>query len=233
MGGIYYMKNIYFVYFTIMIFFSCIFSVHASCTSYEIADLKEEADKIMITYKHLGAVVDEEGLIYYNRFQVDVKNVSDDLYILYLDKIKLIPENVIINDTFINGTYNFDIYSNKCEEMISRIKVHIPKFNIYSLDSLCNGISGEDFALCGKYYEYDVSYEDFVKRVNHYRSTSNIINDDNSDYVEEDNDENIFDVLLKYIIKYKFYIGIFLFLVLFIVILLMVIKKRRKMKVLE
>ena len=208
--------------------------VNASCTNEEISALKELADDIKITYKHLGKVENDEGT-YYNIFEVNVNNIPDDFYIKYLnDTLKLVPTNSKITKKFNNGTWDFNIYSNKCEEKISEIEVFIPRFNTYSLDPLCEGVNGKDFPLCGKYYEYDVSYNNFVDRVKHYRTIHNISSNTNGNEDEERNTfQIIYDYILSFLTKYKLYIIVSIILILITIIAIIVIKKRKKRGVLE
>ena len=218
------LKNIF---FTLIVFFSCIFCVNASCTDEELEILKKEANNIKVTYKHLGAVEDDNGVIYYNRFDLNFKNVPDDFYILYLDTIRFDPIDGLIKEVFINGTYTFDVYSNRCNEKISNVEVYIPKFNIYSLDKLCEGIDGKDFALCGKYYEYYVDYDDFVTRVTNYRNNHAIYFDGTIDVT--DGDVGLVERIFDFMQQYKIYISIILFiLIIFLAIIILVLKKRKR-----
>lgn len=230
------MKNIIkYIIFIFVLLFINIFYVNASCTDGEYESLKLLTKEIKITYKHKGIVENEDG-IFYNMFDVNVKNIDNDMYIsLNNGSTILNPVNNVITSVFNNGTWNFDIYSKKCEQIIDTIKVHIPRFNIYSLDPLCEGIDGNDFALCGKYYEYDVDYDNFEARVKHYRLSHNIENKVNYD----DNNENkdgfsmIINKLLDYIIVYRLYIIIALVILLVILIAISIIKRREKRGVLE
>ena len=223
------MKNIKYILFTILFLFFNVFNVDASCTEEEIASLKGEASNIKVTYKHLGKIEREEG-DFYNLFEVKVNNINDDFYILTLDNtIKLIPTNRGIVTTLNSGAWYFDIYSNKCGEKIKTIKVFIPTFNMYSLDPLCEGINGDDFALCGKYYEYDVEYEEFVARVNYYRNT-HIVKEEES-YSE--NNVSVLGSILQFVLNYRKYILIFLTMLLIIILAIGRIKKKGKRGVLE
>ena len=228
------MINTKYIILTLLIFFISIFHVNASCTDEEIISLKELADDIKITYKHLGKIENEEG-VYYNIFEVNITNIDNDFYILYLNNTeKLVATDGKITKNFNNGTWKFNIYSNKCGIKITDIDVYIPRFNTYSLDPLCDGIDGNNFPLCGKYYEYDVSYDNFVNRVNSYRSIHDIdenINDEKKD--EKNLFSLVYDSILNFFKNYKLYIIISIVLLLITIILLAVIKKRKKRGVLE
>lgn len=225
------MKYIKYMFFTMLLLFLNMFYVNASCTDEEINNLKELADDIKITYKYLGKIEEEDG-IFDNQYEVKVKNMPNDLFIsLYNGTIILTPSDGEIVTTFNNGTWDLKIYSNNCDTLIDSIEVFIPRFNEYSLDPLCEGIDGDDFPLCGKYYEYEVSYESFKERVNYYRATHNVENVDDEDNVDDTN--LIFENLLEYIIKYRLYIVVSLVILLIILILIIIIQRRKKRGVLE
>lgn len=230
------MKNVKYVIFVFITLFFNIFYVQAQCTNEEIDNLKESVKEIKITYRHLG-VLEKDDIVYNNEFEVIIKNVIDDLYIsLFNDTIILKPSNGEIISTFNNGNWKFNFYSKKCGKLIDTIDVFIPKFNEYSLDPLCEGINGNDFPLCGKYYEYDVSYDSFKERVEHYRVTHNIDDNKINDNVTQKKDINfkyIVDFIIDFLIKYKLYVSILLISILIIIIVAIVIKKKRKRGVLE
>ena len=170
------MKNIKYIVFTLLFIFINVFCVHASCTSEEISTLKEETKNIKITYKHLGKVeIEDTDEVYYNYFKLSAVNLSDDFYVMLSKNTnKFVPIDGKIETTVYSGNWDFHIYSNKCEEKINTIDVFIPTFNVYSLDPLCEGIDGEDFELCGKYYEYNIEYSDFIQRVTRYREIHDV-----------------------------------------------------------
>lgn len=225
------MTSIKYIVFTVLFLFINIFYVNASCTNEEILILKEKADKIKITYKHLGRIEEEEG-VFYNRFEVNVKNIPNDFYILVLENtIKLEPENNKITEIFNNGTWDFNIYSNTCNELISTINVYIPRFNEHSLDPLCEGINSSEFPLCGKYYEYNVSYNEFVNRVKHYRTTHNVVSKNNNDNLNSFN--IIINNIINFIIQYKFYVICLLSILLCILVTIIIVKKKRNRGALE
>ena len=229
------MKKLIHLVFMIMIFTFTTFYVQADCTSEEISSLKKEAEKIRVTYKHLGAIEDDEGIIVYDKFNVTFKNVNADLYIGLFDfSYTNHPENGIIVDTFTTGNWNFEIYSDKCEMKIKEIKVVLPRFNVYSLDPLCEDIDGDDFALCGKYYNYDISYSSFKERVTNYRNTHKIVSNSDS---KIDNSEKKITYYLKCIVKFIIdnYIifGITIAVLIAILIITFIIKSRKNRGVLK
>ncbi len=208
--------------------FTNISLVKANCTNEEIAKLKDEASKIKVTYEHLGKV-DMYDEIKYNLFNIEITNIPDDFYIKIYNDIVYNPVDGKVEKKLSTGKWEIKVYSNKCEEQIDKINLKLPTFNMYSLDPLCEGIDGDDFPLCGKYYESRVSYADFEKRVKSYIAThpKKNNNDVNND------DKNIFENVLVFLIKYKYYFASGTILLVVLIILFFSWKKRRNRGVLK
>lgn len=225
-------KNIYQL-IVILILFLSIPYIKADCTSEEIKELKKETNQIKIIYEHMGKVTTEDGGTDYNKFSVDIVNIPDNYYIIIDDGLnyKEEPQNNKVNVTLSNGSWTIYIYSNKCESEIDTIKFKLPRFNIYSLDPLCEGVDGEKFPLCGKYYEYDVGYDNFKQRVEHYRTTNNIKSSNNSN--DTRNEKNYFEIVINYLNKYKLYIISGVGVIILITVITIIVKKRRNRGVLK
>ena len=224
------MKRISFVTLTILML--CLFSncVHADCSNDELIMIKSEIKKIIISYKHLGEVVKEDGSKVYNEFMVTAKNMPEDVYI-YLYPMTSEKFEVNNNDASIRlttGIWNYDLYSSKCEKVVDTITVKLPTFNIYSLDPLCEGVDGDEFILCGKYYEGTVSREDFELRVNNYRRLH--IKEEQDDNVDN---ANIFDVILNFIKAYYIYIILIISVGLICLLVINIISKKKNKRVLQ
>ena len=69
--------------YLVMVFLLSLFTnisfVRADCTNEEIAKLKDEASKIKVTYEHLGEVTNDIGDVFYDRFNVEITNVGNDI----------------------------------------------------------------------------------------------------------------------------------------------------------
>ena len=227
------MKNIKYLVFIFILLFVNVFYVYASCTDEEINALKEEVKNIKITYKHLGKV-ELEGQVYYNYFKLNASNLSDDFYVLLSkNKYQLVPVDGKIESTVYSGNWDFHVYSNKCGERIDTIDVLIPTFNMYSLNPLCEGVDGKDFELCGKYYEYYVGYEDFIQRVTRYRNIHNIGKNDKEEESLGKIVSHFANNLLKFVIEYKVYFCVVLFVLILLFILIIILRRRKKRGVLE
>lgn len=224
------MKKVSLIIFYVMIFVLATCSVNAQCTNEEIDNLKKEANKIKVTYKHLGAVEVEGGVNEYNHFSLTFKNLGNDMY------IKDAYGNLIKSDTDFDsiviesqtGTYKYYIYSGKCGISLKALDIKLPRFNIYSLDSLCDGIDVEKFELCGKYYEYDVPYEIFKKKIEEFKkNTSNVEKINNKE--EKKNFTYYINYFYNYIqdnlLYFSFGVG---FILLFLIILLVIKNKKNR-----
>ncbi len=221
------MKKISYIFAILFTIILLIPHVNAECTSEELEELKTKAEEIRVTYEHLGKIYTEEDGESYDFFDIKIKNIPNDFYAVH-NGVKLVPEDLLVETKMPYGNKEIIIYSNKCEEKLKTITFKLPRFNMYSLDPLCEGIDGDDFTLCGKYYDYDVSYENFVKRVTNYKNTHQV-----SDEKKDNNEKSIFDVLLKIVQKNVLYIGIGVIFLVFVILLILLIKKRRKRGVLE
>lgn len=221
------LKKILLIFFILL---TNIANVKASCTIEEKNELKSKVDNIKITYKHLGEIKKSDGTKAYNEFLVTASNIEEGLYI-HLSPMT--NENFIENETNIQiklttGTWIYSIYSSKCGETLKDIKVVLPKFNVYSLDPLCDGINSDEFKLCSKYYEYEVSRDTFERKIKDYRLQNNIKDD-----LKEVEKESIFNQMLDYIEIYKLYIVGVLILILLILIPIIIKTKRKQKQILQ
>ena len=205
------------------------------CTKEEINTLKQEANKIKVTYKHLGSNVDDEGTVVDYMFSLTFSNINDDMYIRiddYNEEWKEVKDNKITIDKIATGKYKFSVYSNNCQEKIGDINVKLPKFNSYSLDPLCAGINTDEFPLCSKYLEYQPSYETFVKKIEEYKKAQEVKTDDNK-ITKENTFTKILNQVLDFITKYQIYIISALTVILIILGILIIGSKKKKRGVLE
>lgn len=224
------MNKISKILFCILIILSFSY-VKADCTADEINKLKKEADKIDVTYEHLGGIETEYG-IDYGQFEVQINNIADDFYLKIhnIDENKN-PENNMIKIKLYTGKQQIDIYSTKCEVKVDEISFKLPRYNIYSEDPLCEGVNSNEFSLCRKYYDYYVSYDEFIKKVNNYRLVNNITNENEKQIIEKK--ESILIQIIKSISKYKEYILVGIVLIILIMSITIIIKKKKKRGVLQ
>lgn len=229
------MKRIKYILFTFLILFLYSSLALAECTNEELEELKQEANKIKVTYKHLGAV-EVNGVNEYNHFKITINNINEDfdIYMIAYD-IEIEKNGSTAEYELGTGKWTINVLSNKCGEIVRDIDFSLPTFNEFSLDPLCEGIDGEDFELCGKYYNsnYKISYDTFKRKVEEYRRTHEIKNEENNDIKESLSIKIILNKVLDVITNYQLYLIIFLGTLLMVLIIIIVIKKKRKRGVLE
>ena len=235
MKGVSNMKQIKYILFSFIILFLSILSVNADCTNEELNELKKEASKIRVTYKHLGAVEVEGQVKEYNHFTMTFKNIDEDFYIsdIYNETIKLEENQNEITIKTTTGVYTYFVNSNKCKTVITEIKVKIPRFNSYSLDPLCDGIDGDDFPLCGKYLDYEVSYDTFKRKVEDYKKTQETKKNSDERIENDISLRESLNKILEFIINYQIYIIAVLSILLIILIIITILKRKKKRGVLE
>ncbi len=226
------MKNMKYCLIALLLMIINIYPVYAECTNEEIANLKKEADKIEITYKHLGEVTKEDGSKVYNEFMVTARNIPDNIYVhlFPMTTESFVEENGELKIKLTTGAWTYKLYSSQCEDYIDSIEVKLPTFNEYSLDPLCKGVDGNDFKLCGKYYESTVTREIFERRVNLYRRQHNIgiINSE-----EKEKNSSILKDALNFITKYKIYAIIIVSTIILVIVGIIVFSRNRKRKILQ
>ncbi len=136
-------------------------------------------------------------------FNIIVTNLSDDLYIYDRTTGNTFSSRTVgSSETILYGynpgnDYGFDIipYDEACYEEIMLTKyVNIPYYNPYYNDQVCNGY--ENYKLCSKWIKMDLSYDDFVNKVNEYKKKSSKPN------VKEDDIDYTNDVLNKIIVGF-------------------------------
>lgn len=226
------MKRVYYLMMTFISMFILISTAVAECSDEERINLKNQIGKVIISYSHLGEVVKEDGSIVYNEFMVTTSNIPDGVYIyLYpttLEKFETL-DNGDLKIKLTTGTWKYNFYSSKCQNIIDTISVSLPTFNKYSLDPLCDGIDGSEFKLCGKYYEEEVSRENFEQRLNsykkiHVKEEKNEVNNDKN---------NIINSIFTFIKSYYFYLIAAILFIVLISLIVKIISERRNKKVLQ
>lgn len=220
----------YLVFITFLMFINILY-VKASCSTEVLLLQKESASKIKVTYKHLGEITKEDGSKVYNEFLVTASNIEEGLYI-HLSPMT--NENFIENENDIQiklttGTWHYNIYSSKCEMVVKDIIVKLPKFNIYSLDPLCEGIDQDSFSLCAKYHEYEINRDIFEKKVKAYRLENNI----EEEMIKTKEKDNKLNYILGIIEKYRYIIVGILSGLLLLLITIIINTKRKKRTILE
>ena len=152
-------------------------SVLAECSSEEVQVLKEKASNIEIKLELQENVEGEFG--YYDTHNLIINNMTEEFFIYseydgqsYGIRDANSAGQIIFAD-YMFGKHLFKVYSQKCGSLISVMEVDVPRYNSFSTDPLCEGISGDDLAVCNKWYDADLNYESFKSAVENYKKENN------------------------------------------------------------
>lgn len=217
--------------------------VNAACSQYELDHFKEIESQYKATYYYDEAI--KEYVIEYYMPEPD----------RYKYQIAISTEGSINCDNADSNTIkchgkDYDgeqiliiLGSSKtCNDELKREIITIPKHvenveNKYYGSSLCEGI--EEFALCQKDYDKELTEEEFTSRVESYKkslSKNNSTNNDknNGNTSGDNNLEVIFDNILEYIQDHLITIIVgTIFVILLIITIVLKIKSIRKSRYLE
>lgn len=212
---------------SIFIFFAFIPHLFADCSRTEENRLKMLASQVKITYEYNDSYYDDYGDIVKEMFIISITGLTDEIYALIDETSSYFmydPNNQTVSmDGFTSGTKTIKIYSKnpECSTELRKIYLTLPKYNYYADDPLCEEIDTTKFALCDKWYQFDINYDTFLKRLEAYKNSLNN-NDEPIIDPSKDNTENPIITFLK---KYIVYIASAL--VIGITIIVVAIKKKR------
>lgn len=214
--------------------------VNAACDENRIKELKELAKNIEIT---TGLASDDESGTINNDYSVNdygemVPQGSTQIIISGMSKefniidatyertfiYEYFTDNALVLNNEIHGYRTFKVYSPECNQEIRSIYIKVPRYNEYSTDPLCEGISGNDLAICGTWYDKEVDYDTFKSMVADYKK---MIAEE-----EKENDKKnvIIDKIVDFVKEYYLYI---IGAVILIIAISVIVVIRRKRSVLE
>ena len=169
-----------------------------NCSYAEQAKLRKLASSVTASYDY----VEENDNVTFN---VTLTNITDEMYIR--DTIKNIDyhfngsSEITINGYDAGTNVKYLIYPTKEGCTVSYLAskyVNLPYYNKYYKDALCEG---KNYSICSKWQKVTLSYDEFVKTINEYDKK----NDNKEEEIKEEND-NIFDLISKFIFDYYIYI---------------------------
>ena len=226
------MKKIYYIIFIVLSLFAFSIKTKAVCN---LEEEKLKASKIEVSYDINLEAYKQTGK--YNQYSIKFYNISNSIkvYDAKLDRtFAYFAKDNYVNDRsyaddYTVGTHYFSVYSSYCTEAISTITIKIPKFNEYSVDPLCEGITEEELAVCGKWYDNrNISYNDFVKTVNNYKKSNGINDntDDDNNNVENDNN-TLLNTINEFVRNNYLYVAGGAVIILILIIVLIAIRRKR------
>jgi len=138
------------------------------------------------------------------RFSLIINNVDDFTY--YTNK-QLTATTGEYGELRFSGlipgeSYTFYFYANSGNCLGTEIynkTIVLPNYNKFYNDPVCNG--KDEFYLCNKWKEHNLSYDEFVKQVNEYKPVEK-----QNIEINEENVKSFWDILIEIYLKYYFVI---------------------------
>lgn len=207
------------IIFTIGLFFALVINVDAavSCAYTDQVNLNHLVSNMKVI-NELDSELYKFPDMTDNRdfFKVSILNISKEFYVVITNNVN--DEKVTLTyqdskddiltykwyETDYKTTFNVKVYTSKetdCpDEVIKTFVTSTPRYNIYSLYSICNEIS--EFAYCQKYVTFDeLTEKEFLEKVDRYKQGA--IDKDGKPTDDDDKTNNAF---IQFIKTYKWYI---------------------------
>ena len=107
-------------------------------------------------------------------FDIIVTNVFEDLYIKNTQNGKnYSKKEFVLEKLSDNQKLTFEIYSKKCNTIISNKEIYLPKYNTFYGTDYCKGIS--EFSYCGKWNDLgnSITLDKLKEETDKYRKSLN------------------------------------------------------------
>ena len=201
------MKSKYLILILFSLFFLIPSKVFADCSNNEISRLKILASNVNISYEP----IETDSKVTYN---IIFLNMTSELAIRDITARVSYPytgNEMVLNGFMPNSNYKFKIIpSNGCDVSLAVKYANLPAFNVYYKDPLCEGI--QNYALCQKWNNSNVSYDTFVTEVTKYKES---LSKPDIQVIPEENKTSILDIIFGFFASYYyiFYIAIIVILV--------------------
>lgn len=187
----------------------------------------EQAENVKVKYILDEEYTDTNGNQVNGMFKLEITGLTDDLKIRVLGTEEYYYTSDAIDGIITitgveSGIKKIGVYYRKYVTLVKTISVNIPKYNYYSERIECEGISGEELDVCGKWYEYELNESTFLYKVNKYKESQ--------EKLEEEKEKNKFSIFFNNIVDFllDYYIYIIIVIVsIALITLFIVIRKKR------
>lgn len=169
------------------------------CSNEKKARFREQAKNISVNYEYTET---EDDII----FNIKFTNVPSEFYIFNVengDRNSTDNCEIVISNVEKNKSYKYWVYTTDSlcdEEVLYTHYITIPAYNKYYKDKLCTGI--EDYKLCSKWLNTNMSYEEWQSKVNKYLKSL----EKKEEVIEEEKTEGIFDQIIAFYGSYYYFI---------------------------
>lgn len=149
------------------------------CSEEKISNLKEFSNAINMTSEF-----DKDSVVLgiYNNNIVTVQGLTEDLYVVSEDESVGIYYDDLFDGVAVEVvdslTNKFYVYSYSCPGVVLRtINLSTKRYNIYADYEECDGIEEGELDVCDEFYDGDISYDEFIKKINDYKKKQAAISD--------------------------------------------------------
>lgn len=209
---------------TIILFICMTPDVYANgrCSKNDILRAKGEANNITFEVKRIK---DANGK-YTGKYNLVFNNVTKDLYLQDKNTNNKYSYDLVENGSLTvkdieGGNIEFGIYYRICaSEYMKSIKTNLPKYNTYSDNPLCEGISEEEIEMCGSWYQGEVTEESLRKQVEEYKDSIK------KQKLEKEKNNTIFNKIKEFLLDYYIYIIVTIVIVVIITAIITIRKKQ-------
>lgn len=218
------MKKIKYIIVTIVLFFITSPTIQAKviCDRADILRVKNDANKVTVEYEFNGT----DDFLTAGTFNLKIKGITEDMSIVESINNRRYTINSVVDD--VATIYNIEeqnitlkIYYYRCSsELVRTIKIKLPKYNFYSEDESCEGISKEELEVCDPWYQGELDDETFGQKIEEYKK----ILEEKEELERKEN--TIFKKIIKFLLNYYLYIIATIVLVITVTIVLILRKKR-------
>ncbi len=202
----------------LVVFPTSTYAYYNACNNTDTVKLNKLASNILTNYTYTETT---NGI----KFKIIINNLNSNLYIYDVNKKQTYYSTgeITLENYYQKQTVEYKVYSNLpyCKGYyINSIFVKLPSYNKYYKDELCVGI--EDYKLCRKWINVNLSYDEFKKEIIDYKDRLNK-KDDN----KMENTKSIYEVILDFYLDY-YYIILPITIILGVTIIFLVKKKQEK-----
>jgi len=216
--------------------FMCIplVKVNADCDVTEQNRLASLAANVKISYEYEEEYIDEVGVLSAGVFRINISGLTEELYVVEESlNFRFSYENnvdgIVTIDGFPGGDKQLSIYgkSSTCNNLIKRVTLAIPRFNYYALDERCANVDSSEFALCDRWYQYNITEETFNARYNEYMKSLNKKEEPKEE--EPQKEETWMDKTINFIKDNIVFVIAGIILVISLIVYLIIRKKRNEL----
>ncbi len=166
--------------FAFFIFSSSVFA-EDKCSDSKVEELKKQVAKVSIVSQY-----DEEGTKegVFNRYLVTLYELPKGFFVKNKGQsVLLIPEDAVdgvISEYIYYDTGYLYLYSYDCpSQPLKQFDLKLKRYNIFYGYDECKDIEEGELDVCNKFYDKDITYDQFIKAVEKYK------NDNDNDIIKK------------------------------------------------